>query len=138
MKSYWLAVKAIIQNDARQSLLLRRSNINKRFAGCWEWPGGKVDHGEDFVTALLRETLEETGYEIEVIGFAGATEFEMPSAHVVLLCMNARITGGHFRLSEEHDAGEWVAFPDMGNRLLCGTVGDFMRRHATNFMQNEA
>jgi hypothetical protein len=33
----------------------------------------------------------------------------MPNAHVVLLCLEARVTGGTLRLSEEHDASDWVA-----------------------------
>jgi ADP-ribose pyrophosphatase YjhB (NUDIX family) len=46
-----LAVKAVVIDDANRCLLLRRSAANKNFVGCWEWPGGKVDPGEDFASA---------------------------------------------------------------------------------------
>ena len=99
-------------NEAGQCLMLRRSAANRNFAGCWEWPGGKVDPGENFAVALMREVREEAGLDVEIIGFAGATSFEMPEVHVVLLCMEARMKGGEVRLSEEHDAFEWVPLAD--------------------------
>ena len=34
-------------------------------------PGGGVDPGEDLITAAKRETLEETGYNCEIIGEVG-------------------------------------------------------------------
>jgi len=108
MKPYALAVKAVIVNERHETLLLRRSSANSRLVGCWEWPGGKLDPGEDFAAAVIRETREETGLEVEITALAGATEFEMPAVHVVLLCMEVRITGGEITLSHEHDAWEWV------------------------------
>jgi len=90
-KPFRLAVKAVVFDDANRCLLLRRSAANKNFVGCWEWPGGKVDSGEDFATAALRETAEEAGLQIELTGLAGVTSFEMPAASIVLLCMEARV-----------------------------------------------
>lgn len=34
--------------------------------GRWEFPGGKIDDGEDFVQAIKREMQEEFGVEVEV------------------------------------------------------------------------
>ncbi len=130
MKPYSLAVKAIVVNDAEECLLLRRSAANRSFVGCWEWPGGKVDSGEEFVTALLREVREETGLSVEVTGFYGATTFDIPEAHVVLLCMEARLSGGNVRVSEEHDACEWVALTEMGERDLPESLRPFMLSYA--------
>ena len=45
--------------------------IAKRFmtgemAGRWEFPGGKIEAGEDFNTAIKREMMEEFGCEVEI------------------------------------------------------------------------
>ncbi len=131
VKPFTLAVKAVIVNDRGESLLLRRSASNTSFVGCWEWPGGKVEPGEDFASAVVRETKEEAGLDIGITGLAGATEFEMPTFHIVLLCMEARVAGGTLRLSEEHDAVDWVPWSDLGARSLPPRIGDFMMEYGT-------
>lgn len=128
---YSLAVKAVIMNEAGETLLLRRSPSNTSFVGCWEWPGGKVDPGEDFATAVVRETKEETGLDIEITGLAGATEFEMPKVHVVLLCMEARIRGrDRIVLSHEHDAWEWLPLDKLEGLPLPDATRDFILEYA--------
>ncbi len=129
-KPFVLAVKAVILDVEDRCLLIRRSSQNRNFIGCWEWPGGKVDPGEDFATALERETREETALEIEIAGLAGATEFQMPKVNVVLLCMEARVTRGEFRLSEEHDASAWVPLRELAHWRLAEQVRPLMLAYA--------
>ena len=129
-KPFRLAVKAVLIDGANRCLLLRRSAANTSFVGCWEWPGGKVDDGEDFATATVRETAEEAGLQIELTGLAGVTDFEMPVANIVLLCMEARIVAGELRLSHEHDAAEWVPLPELRRFKLPPRVDQFMFAYA--------
>jgi 8-oxo-dGTP diphosphatase len=129
-KPFKLAVKAVILDEQQRCLMLRRSRANKYFVGAWEWPGGKVDDGEAFADAVLRETREETSLEIEITGLAGATKFEMPAVNVVMLCMEARLTGGALKLSEEHDEFDWVPLMEISQRILPNQISDFMLEYA--------
>lgn len=89
-----------------------------------------MDAGEDYATAVLRESREETGLEIEITGLAGATQFEMPKANVVLLCMEARVAGGELKLSEEHDDFTWIPLNELSRLSLADQVKDFMFDYA--------
>ena len=129
-KPWGLSVKAVILDSAGRCLLLRRSAANKNFVGQWEWPGGKVDPGEDFATAVLRETKEEAGLDVEITGLVGATSFDMPRVHVVVLCIEARLTGGTLTLSHEHDAAEWVPPAELSRWDLPEHVRPFMLEYA--------
>lgn len=42
----------------------------------WEFPGGKIDAGEDFVQAIKREMQEEFGVEVEVFEKLAEVTFE--------------------------------------------------------------
>ena len=53
-KPFSLTMKAVIVDEQGRTLLIRRSKANKNFIGKWEWPGGKVDPGEDFAVAAIR------------------------------------------------------------------------------------
>ena len=108
-----MTVRAVLFDAAQRCLVLRRSPANRGFVGCWEWPGGKLEPGEDFTDGLRRELREETGLEAEFTGLAGASEFEMPAARVILVCLCARPTGGDLRLSPEHDAFDWVPLEEL-------------------------
>jgi 8-oxo-dGTP diphosphatase len=63
-------VAAVIARDSR--VLICQRTAEQAFPLQWEFPGGKVEAGEDLVTALRRELCEELGIEA-VIGSEVAT-----------------------------------------------------------------
>jgi 8-oxo-dGTP diphosphatase len=56
-------VAAVIFNQSGEFLLAQRP-AGKAYAGYWEFPGGKVEPGENAVTALKRELHEELGIDV--------------------------------------------------------------------------
>jgi len=131
-KKFGLSVRAVLLDAQGRCLLMRRSMANKHMAGQWEWPGGKVDAGEDFMTALHRELAEETGLSVAVTGFAGTADFWMAdkNLHVLALCMEAVQTGGTLTLSHENDAAEWVPLSEWSRYDLVTPMRDFMLNYA--------
>ncbi len=61
-----IPVVAGVIEDATGRILLAQRPPGKHLAGCWEFPGGKVDAGESEADALVRELDEELGLEVEV------------------------------------------------------------------------
>ena len=75
-------------------------------AGGWEFPGGKVDPGEDDQDALVRECREELGVEVTLCERVGG---DWPlTATTVLRVWTAEITEGTPR-PLEHLALRWLA-----------------------------
>ena len=58
---------AIIANDGR--ILLARRAPGEKLAGRWEFPGGKLEEGEDERACLRRELKEELGIDCDVGDF---------------------------------------------------------------------
>lgn len=59
-----LVVAAVIERDGR--VLICQRNAAKRHALKWEFPGGKVEAGEEPAAALGRELEEELGIRAEI------------------------------------------------------------------------
>jgi mutator protein MutT len=89
-------------------VLAARRTAPSRLAGGWEFPGGKVEPGEEPEDALVREIAEELGCTVEVTGWLTAT-VPLDEA-VVLRVATARLVEGEPELTE-HDALRWLG-PD--------------------------
>jgi 8-oxo-dGTP diphosphatase len=60
-----VSAAAIVLNDKNELLLIKGPRRG------WEMPGGQVEEGESLTDAVVRETKEESGIDIEVIKFCG-------------------------------------------------------------------
>jgi 8-oxo-dGTP diphosphatase len=101
-------VAAAVIEDETGRILVARRGPGGRLAGRWEFPGGKLEPGEDAPDALRREILEELGLEIRVGEFLLAVPHESPEQAIVLLAYRASRLGGALRLTD-HDAVRWTA-----------------------------
>lgn len=61
----WIAVVALALFDADGRVLLQQRPPGKHHGGCWEFPGGKVENGENPRIALQREIAEELGIALD-------------------------------------------------------------------------
>ncbi|MBV1838761.1 bifunctional GNAT family N-acetyltransferase/(deoxy)nucleoside triphosphate pyrophosphohydrolase [Acetobacter estunensis] len=71
-----LLVVAAALLDPDNRILLAQRPKGKALAGLWEFPGGKVEPGEELETALVRELYEELGIDV---GRACLTPFTFAS-----------------------------------------------------------
>ena len=121
-----LGVGAIIL-DAGRVLLVERGREPLR--GYWSIPGGVVETGEKLIDAVRRETLEETGLEIEPVSVveiferimrdgAGTAEY-----HYVLVDYLCRVIGGQLAPGDDVSRAEWVDRSELPQyRITEGTV----------------
>ncbi|RIW35117.1 NUDIX domain-containing protein [Bacillus salacetis] len=104
-----VAVKGMVVNDEGKVLIVQRSLEDAVGAGSWEFPGGKIDFGEDLEAALYREIKEETNLESAVERILFAVSFKTdPNRQVVLLTYLCRTKSASVSLSEEHMDYHWV------------------------------
>ena len=58
----WVVAGAL--RDCEDHVLMHRRPFEKHHGGLWEFPGGKVEHTEIPVNALIRELREELGIAV--------------------------------------------------------------------------
>jgi mutator protein MutT len=96
----------------RQDLVLAaRRPPGKARAGCWEFPGGKVEPGESQPEALRRELLEELALEVEVGSHLLSIEHDYDDLHLRLHAYLCRSHGEP--LAREHVELRWLTVEEL-------------------------
>lgn len=90
MKQIIVTAGVIIKDD----LLLMAQRSTGEEAGKWEFPGGKVEPGEDPRAGLKRELQEELGIDAEVGRVLEVVSVVQRDRHLVLIYFQATIGKG--------------------------------------------
>ena len=100
--------------DKQGRVLLAQRPEGKSMAGLWEFPGGKVDDGENPEYALMRELEEELGIEtreccFSTLGFASPAYDDF---HLLMPLFVCRVWRGEI-VAMEGQKFDWVHPKDM-------------------------
>lgn len=99
MKKKLTVVAAIIENDAGEVLCALRSP-EMSIPNHWEFPGGKVEKGEDIFYALKREIEEELYCTIETYDIFNEHTHEYESFIIHLITIKAKVISGTPKATE--------------------------------------
>lgn len=109
MKAYGLTVRGIIKNDLGEILIVKRHPKSRTDPEMWELPGGKVEKGEFFADALVREIKEETNLDVEVGDFCEAVQNDYSHKRTVQIMMYLEDIKGDVKISDEHTEWMWAS-----------------------------
>lgn len=113
-KASWVVVGAAIIDGHR--VLAAQRTAPPEVAGRWEFPGGKVEHGESDAVALARECAEELGVRIEV-GPQVGPDVRLAHGAGVLRVYAARLLHGDRPQALEHSAMRWLTVAELDEVL---------------------
>jgi 8-oxo-dGTP diphosphatase len=100
-------VCGIIWKDGQ--VLIARRKPEKSLGGYWEFPGGKLEAGEDAEAALVRELKEEMGMTLNNLRYYGTHTHQYDSFSIELLAYECDFVNATFELTD-HDE---VIFSDI-------------------------
>lgn len=100
-------VAAVIFREGKVLCVQRPQNSKEYISSKWEFPGGKVEQGEDRIQALKREILEELQLEIRNVELVATVEHTYPDFHLVMHAYACEISSGEPVLTEHVDL-KWL------------------------------
>ena len=118
-------VAALIWDNDR--FLACQRPANKARALLWEFVGGKVEPGESWEDALIRECKEELSVTVKPLDVFMEVVHEYPDLTVHLILYNAIITDGQIRLLEHNDA-KWITSHQIPQYAFCPADKEILER----------
>ena len=108
-------VAAVITKDGKVLCVQRGEHAKEYISLKWEFPGGKVEVGENREEALVREIQEELAAEIHELQFLMTVEHSYPDFHMTMHAYTCTLKTGEITLQEHVDM-KWLT-PEELNQL---------------------
>ena len=109
-------VDVILQNTEGKILILRRANYMQNFRTCWGVIGGSVDaKDKTHKDAAIRETREETGYELSFMeqnNMKHLFDYTYKNGNISHVYFAKLESDINVKISREHSKYEWVDFSE--------------------------
>ena len=112
MQTIHVVVGVIINN--KQEVLIALRQKHQHYGGYWEFPGGKVEPGEDELSALARECLEEVDLSIQQPKPLTKFNYQYPERYVHLSVWHIEHFSGKAK-GCEGQVIKWVSLADLVN-----------------------
>lgn len=109
-----VAVAAAVISDDEGNILVARRPVEKHEGDKWEFPGGKIEPGEDSYEALVREIREELGITILSAKRLIQVPYHYPKKTVVLDVWTINEYTGVARGCEGQQIA-WIGLQELGN-----------------------
>jgi ADP-ribose pyrophosphatase YjhB (NUDIX family) len=118
-----------------QGKLLLEKRGNEPAKGKWSIPGGVVELGESLQSAVVRETKEETGLDVEVIELVDVVDqVDLDEAgkvkyHFVIVDFYVKVKGGVAQADSDADQLEWVPLDEVESYILTASFRRFFQKN---------
>lgn len=112
---FTVGVFALVFDDKGRLLMCRRRDNRQ-----WDLPGGAKNKGESCLKAVVRETFEETGFEIHVLDLVAL--YDKTDVDDIVLFFKCEIIGGEKKLMMKQTEFAFLIQISYHCKLLVGNV----------------
>lgn len=109
--------KSVIKKNEKY-LLLKRASHSKSYPDLWDFAGGKHDPGETSQQSVIRETKEETTYDINPGDEIKTEEYHDEKHDLLFHYFIPKILSGELTLSSDHSDFVWISKEEMKSLKL--------------------
>jgi 8-oxo-dGTP diphosphatase len=118
------AAGGVVMNDAGEMAVVYRPKYDD-----WTLPKGKLEPGESWEQAAIREVLEETGLQCELAGELGSVSYtDRHGRDKTVRYWRMTVTGGAFEPNREVSELRWLAPGEAAQQLSFDRDREILRR----------
>lgn len=94
--------------------------VKSKDSDIWKFPGGHLHHDESIDEGIIRETLEETGYVVQIIGQPFVYQYDLTQVLNLFLifCRTEIIGNGSPEQSDEITETKWFETDKMPENIF--------------------
>ncbi len=129
-QTYRIAADSIIvDDDAKPTMVVLITRKNPPHQGCLALPGGFLEPRETIETCCIREALEETSLDVEIVRIVGvySDPDRDPRGRTVTVTYLCKPVGGLVEGSDDAESARWVALDDVKVLALAFDHGQMLR-----------
>lgn len=106
-------VAGIIYNEKGEILCTKRDAGKYAYVSYkWEFPGGKMEEGENDKQTLSRELMEELEIQVEILDKYYQVEHDYPDFHLSMAIYTCKMLSHNFKMNVHKDI-KWVKPQDL-------------------------
>jgi 8-oxo-dGTP diphosphatase len=114
------AIKVVCALIIRENkLLITQNGPDSDHPLQWEFPGGKIKHGEKAEDSIIREIREELDVEVEILSRLNHVIYDYEIKKIQLIPYLCRIRSGQIKL-KEHVGQKWIQFAELDETDFSG------------------
>lgn len=114
--------KAVIKKGDKY-LILKRSPNAQTYPNHWDFPGGRLEHGENPGKGLEREVFEETGLKTKACRPVFSYSEMLIGHYDYFVVWKSELLSGAVKLSDEHTDFKWAS----GAEILKLEIENYLR-----------
>jgi len=141
MKEKILIVVANVLEKNDKFLLVKerkRTFTGKRLKGAWNLPAGRLEK-ESLIDSLLRETKEETGFDVKPTHLLGI--YQYPKAlgmNAIIFVFSSKILKGKFKPTKEIEKINWFSLEEIKDLKEKGELrGNYILEAIKNYKRKK-
>ena len=116
--------KAVIQKNGK-FLLLKRATVS--YPNTWDFPGGKHDPAETPEQSVIRETKEETSFNIVPGPEVRTIHYQDEQFDLLFYYFIPKIISGDLKISPDHSEYRWLTEKEINSLELHPAVKEYFK-----------
>jgi len=106
----YVAAGVVVKQDGKYLLVQEKK---PSAYGLWNLPAGRVEEGDSIEKTAVKETKEETGYDVELIRHLDVFQGDGDGTSTCAHAFEGKIIGGELRVPEDMLDAKWFTYDEI-------------------------